>query len=140
MKDIRQSKLWQTYLEALGWKTILIDSTRIYIRKIPFGSLIKIPRVDPAIPFEKIDEVAKKEGAFFVKIEPNVKIEDKKLFSTLASYGYQEESWSLQPTKTITIDLAQDEGELISNMDKDTRYSIRRSEREEVVVIDSAEF
>ena len=140
MKDIRQSLLWEGYLERLGWKTVLINSTRVYIRKIPFGSIIKIPRVDLVIPFEKIDEVAKKEKAFFVKIEPNVKIDDEKLFSTLASYGCQEESWSLQPTKTITIDLTQNEGELISNIEKDPRYSIRRSEREGVVVTESDEF
>src|SRR3989344_9565626 len=140
MKDIRQSLLWEGCLERLGWKTVLINSTRVYIRKIPFGSIIKIPRVDLVIPFEKIDEVAKKEKAFFVKIEPNVKIDDEKLFSTLASYGCQEESWSLQPTKTITIDLTQNEGELISNMEKDTRYSIRRSEREGVFVSESEEF
>jgi len=132
--DIRQSDYWQTYLEKLGWKTISFDLRKIYIRKIPFGSLIKVPRVASKIPFKKIDEIAKKEGAFFVKLETNSLVGDEKILAELKSNKFQLDSWGLQPTKTIVIDLAPSEEVLLKNMEKDTRYSIRRSTREGVVV------
>jgi lipid II:glycine glycyltransferase (peptidoglycan interpeptide bridge formation enzyme) len=131
--DVRQSKFWQTYLEKLGWKTIPLGSQNAYVRKIPFGSIIKIPRFDPPIPFSQIDKIAKEEGAFFVKIEPNRKLSDSVLQEKLKSNGFTTEKWSLQPTKSITIDLSQDKEKLLANMEKDTRYSVRKAERDGVV-------
>lgn len=132
--DIRQSKFWVSYLEKLGWKKVQITNSNAYVRKILFGSIAKIPRVSPPISFKEIDTLAKKEGALFVKLEPNVDDSNKKLKKELASSGFQEDNWSLQPTKTIQIDLSSSEQELIKNMEKDTRYSIRRAQRERVVV------
>lgn len=132
--DVRQSKFWQIYLEKLGWKIIEVGETRVYVRKIIFGSVIKIPRVDPPIDFGGIERIAKKEKAFFVKIEPRVSSKDKSLRKTLESKGFKEDSWSLQPTKTIEINLIPTEDELLKNIEKDTRYSIRRSQREGVKV------
>ena len=134
MTDIRQSDYWQIYLEKLGWKTVDTDSRKIFIRKIPFGSLIKVPRVESKIPFSEIDKVAKKEGAFFVKLETNSSVGDEKILTELKSNKFQIDSWGLQPTKTIVIDLNPPEEMLLKNMEKDTRYSIRRSVREGVVV------
>ena len=118
--DVRQSKFWQIYLEKLGWKIIKVGETRVYVRKIIFGSFIKIPRVDPPIDFGGIERIAKKERAFFVKIEPNTPNENEHLKKTLRSRGFVEDSWSLQPTKTIEINLIQTEDELLKNMEKDT--------------------
>ena len=132
--DVRQSKFWQVYLEKLGWKIIEMGETRVYVRKIPFGSVMKVPRVESPINFNEIEKIAKKEKTFFVKIEPNVISEDKSLSTTLKSKGFVEDSWSLQPTKTIEINLLPTEGELLQNMEKDTRYSVRRSQREGVHV------
>ena len=132
--DIRQSKFWQIYLEKLGWKIINMGGTRVYVRKILFGSVIKIPKANPPINFNEIEKIAKKEKSFFVKIEPNVTVENKNLGKTLKSKDFTEDSWSLQPTKTLEINLVPTEEELLKNMEKDTRYSIRRSQREGVVV------
>ena len=132
--DIRQSKFWEIYLEKLGWKIINLGETRVYVRRILFGSVIKIPKANPPINFNDIEKIAKKEKSFFVKIEPNVTIEDKNLGKTLKSNNFTEDSWSLQPTKTLEINLAPTEEELLKNMEKDTRYSVRRSQREGVVV------
>ncbi len=134
--DVRQSDFWQIYLEKLGWKTIKIKlqmSNNVYVRKLPLGSIIKIPRIDLPIPFGKIDKIAKEEKAFFVKLEPNVKEKDKSLEEKLKSNGFKEERWSLQSTKTFALDLAASEEELLANMEKDTRYSVRKAARDGVV-------
>lgn len=139
MVDVRQSKVWAEYLKSLGWKVIEIRNSkfeiRIYVKSVPlFGSIIKIPRIAPPIPFKEVDRVAKENRALFVKLEPNVEVSDQKTKKGLESCGFKEETWSLQPTKTIVIDLTPSEEELLAKMEKDTRYSIRKSEREGVVV------
>ncbi len=140
MTDVRQSPLWQSYLEKIGWRGTALGQQRAYIRKIFFGSIIKIPRVNPPILFAEIDHLAKKEKVFFVKLEPNVTGEDKGLIEKLGANGFVEENWSLQSTKTITIDLTSAEEDLLAKMEKDTRYSIRKSEREGVKVEKANDF
>ena len=132
--DVRQSKFWQVYLEKLGWKKFSIGKNSAYVRKIPFGAIVKIPRVDQTIGFKEIDDLAVAEKAFLVKMEPNIVSEDKKFIQTLLANGYTGDNWSLQPTKTIQVDLEVSEETLLKNMEKDTRYSVHRSERESVVV------
>lgn len=132
--DVRQSPYWQKYLEELGWEVVNIDSIRIYSRKIPFGSIVKIPRINSPIPFSKIDKVARKQKALFVKLEVNETLKESELAWQFKKNKFEEDKWSLQPTKTIAVDLTPSEDELLKNMEKDTRYSIRRSQRESVIV------
>jgi lipid II:glycine glycyltransferase (peptidoglycan interpeptide bridge formation enzyme) len=146
MVDPRQSKLWAEYLSKVGWKPIQIEKssanskTYAYVKKLPLlGSLIKIPRISKPIPFEKIDKIATKEKALFVKIEPATKL-DSNLEEKLAITGYQRDNWATTPTKTIQIDLAKSEEELLSQMEKDTRYSIRFAERNGVIVKEASDF
>ena len=146
MVDIRQSKLWVEYFSKVGWKPIQIEEssanskTYAYVKKLLFlGSLIKIPRISKPIPFEKIDKIAAKEKALFVKIEPATKL-DSKLEEKLTINGYKRDNWATTPTKTIQIDLTRSEEELLSQMEKDTRYSIRFAERNGVTVKEASDF
>ena len=81
--DVRQSKFWQVYLEKLGWKKFSIGKNSAYVRKIPFGAIVKIPRVDQPIGFKGIGDLALAEKALLVKIEPNIISEDKKTLVAL---------------------------------------------------------
>ncbi|MEX0617285.1 MAG: peptidoglycan bridge formation glycyltransferase FemA/FemB family protein [Candidatus Woykebacteria bacterium] len=140
MIDVRQSDFWATYLKKLGW-AVVKNQNYIYTRKLPIaGSLIKIPRIKPPIPFKEIDQVAKETRALFVKLEPNTGLDDKSLASKLKFQGFNEDGWSLQPTKTISIELTLSEETLLSNMEKDTRYSIRKAQRDGVKIGESRDF
>jgi len=137
--DIRQSSLWARYLEEFGWSSEKISTESFaYIKKVPFlGSLIKIPRLPVPVPFKKIDSIAKKHNAVFVKLEPEIETTDsssKKILGLLQDNGFRKDGWALNSTKTFNIDLTKNEAELLKNMEKDTRYNVRLAIRKGVIV------
>ncbi|MCL5003857.1 MAG: peptidoglycan bridge formation glycyltransferase FemA/FemB family protein [Patescibacteria group bacterium] len=122
--ELRQSREWGKYLASLGWQTKEIDGCALRIKKLgPLGSIIKIQR-PKNLPLEKIDEFAKRLRALFVKIEPC----DNSRFSILNSQFYRPDTWPLTPSRTVFIDLAQTEDELLNSFSKDTRQTIKKSE------------
>jgi lipid II:glycine glycyltransferase (peptidoglycan interpeptide bridge formation enzyme) len=142
---IRQSDFWAKYLQELGWQAKRLDSNLFaYVKKIPFlGSLIKIPRAPLPLPFKKIDELASSENAIFVKLEPAIETKNITAASTLnllKGYGFAQDRWSLNPTKTIVVDLTKSEEELLKGMEKDTRYNVHLAIRKGVVVKETNNF
>lgn len=142
--DIRQSRQWAAFMEDLGWQIEKVGSKGkeqfVYLRKIPlFGKILKAPRISLPIPFSEINFLAKDRGVFFSKIEPNTSLPNSQILSELKESGFQNDRWSLHPTKTILIDLRKSDEELLSNMEKDTRYSIRASQRRGVRVVKSSD-
>lgn len=124
-EDLRQSGKWAKYLSHLGWHI----EKPFFIRKLPLiGSIIKIQRPLVIPPIEKIDETAEKHRALFVKLEPSFAEAPKVLRS------FTPDGWPLLPSKTIWIDLTPSEEEILTNFSKDSRYSIRRAERNEVEI------
>src|SRR4030042_4125708 len=112
--DIRQSKLWGKYLEALGWRSEeLSPGYFAFARKIPFfGAIAKIPRAPLPIPFKEISSFAQKNNVFLLKIEPTVETGEKRvesILSLLKTNGFSLDRWSLSPTRTIKIDLTKGE-------------------------------
>lgn len=131
MTDLRQSPQFGKFTETIGWQVEKCQmpnaKCQIFIRKIPLlpFSIIKIQRPD-FIPFEKIDEIAKKYRALFVKIEPN---------QQLNKNSYRADSWPLLCTKTIWIDLTKTENQLWKAVEKETRYCIRKAEKEDTKML-----
>lgn len=143
--DIRQSESWGNYLENLGWKSEKISSQLFaYVRPVPIlGSIIKVPRCPLPIPFKEIDRIAHKHNAAFVKLEPEIetnKPSTKKLLRLLKNEGYKNSSWSLNPLKTLKVNLGKSEEELLKTMEKDTRYSIKLAIRKGVQVEETNDF
>jgi len=167
MADLHQSPLWAQYLEKLGWEAKEIKNSKfnpfdqlrvdpeqsrrikiqnyIYIKNLSFfGSILKAPKIDLPLPFSQIDIIAKEKKALFVKIEPNFPINNtgnyKKIYASLKRNQYSQDKWALTNTKTIQIDLRLSEEELLKNMEKDTRYSIKASQRKGVKISESRDF
>jgi len=135
--DIRQSQSWSKYLAELGWLAESLPLNRFaYVKPVPLlGSIIKIPRCPLPIPFKEIDAVAKKHKAIFVKIEPEIETSNPhtgEFLKLLKNKGFVKDSWSLNPTKTIQINLAGSEDELLKSFEKDTRYSVNLAQRKGV--------
>jgi len=132
---LRQSNEWAEFMRKIGWHIEEVEKdnqiTKIFIKRIPLiGSVIKIHRPTPPLPFEEFDQIAQKYRALFVKIQPNIsKEQGEKLIKQLEDSGYGKDTWPLIPTKTIQIDLTQARNTLFSSMSKDARYSIRRAQR-----------
>lgn len=122
MADLRQSSQYSQYTKTIGWQVKQINGCQVFIRRVPLiGSIIKIQRPD-SIPFEKIDKLAWKYRALFVKLEP-LTISNL----PLAEYGFHRDSWPLLPTKTIWLDLIKTEDQLWREMEKETRSCLKRA-------------
>ena len=82
-------------------------------------------------------EVARQHGAIAVKLEPRLATDDPGL-AAFATRGLRRRPDTLQVGHTRIVELADDE-ELMGGFDKDTRYSVRRAEREGVEVTATAD-
>jgi peptidoglycan pentaglycine glycine transferase (the first glycine) len=130
MTDIHQSPLWAEFMEKIGWKIDPISDHHVYSKVILGKKISKVPRFSEKLDLKLIEKVP---SIMLVKIEPDFSVSEKKL-PEIEKLGYRPDNWSLAPTRTFVIDLKPDTDTLLKNMEKDTRYSVRRSEREGVEV------
>lgn len=127
-------------MRSIGWHVLELETKnskiKTFIKRIPLiGSVIKIHRPNLPIPFAEIDEIARKNRALFVKIQPSAeKQAGSELINQLEDRSYVKDTWPLIPTRTIKIDLTKDEKKLFAEMSKDARYSIRRAHRNGVKI------
>lgn len=77
-------------------------------------------------------EAARGDGALAVKLEPRLRADAPEL-AAFAGRGLRRAGATIQVGQTRIVPLADDEA-LIGGFDKDTRYAVRRAEREGVVV------
>jgi lipid II:glycine glycyltransferase (peptidoglycan interpeptide bridge formation enzyme) len=78
-------------------------------------------------------EVAGRHRAVAVKLEPRLEADDRSL-AAFAGRGLRRTDDWLQVAHTRIVELPDDDEALIAGFDKDTRYSVRRAEREGVEV------
>ena len=77
-------------------------------------------------------EAARQDGAIAVKLEPRLPAGSPEL-ATFAERGLRAAGPTIQVGQTRIVPLVDDE-QLLAGFDKDTRYAVRRAEREEVEV------
>jgi lipid II:glycine glycyltransferase (peptidoglycan interpeptide bridge formation enzyme) len=77
-------------------------------------------------------EAARHLGAIAVKLEPRLAVDDPAL-AAFTGRGLRRLADTLQVRRTRIVELGTDD-ELLAGFDKDTRYSVRRAEREGVTV------
>lgn len=111
MSDLRQSPQYARYLKSLNWDSDKIGQNLVFIRRLPLlGSFLRIPRPVSPIPLTKIDQLAKKYGAFAVKID-------------------------YSPAKTLQLDLTLSLKQIENQMKKDGRYGIRKAEKNHLKIL-----
>lgn len=110
-------------------------------KKIPLiGKLWYIPKgpninASEIIKFSAdIKEIAKKRGAFIVKLEPEITSEEIAAVSVGAGLLCKNKKSIQTNTSTIVVDLSPSEEEIINKFKQKTRYNIRLSERKCVTV------
>jgi lipid II:glycine glycyltransferase (peptidoglycan interpeptide bridge formation enzyme) len=127
ISDLRQSKEYARYLQQAGWRVEKTNGVFVFIRPIPLTpfSIIKIQRPTRLPDLKKTESLAKKYRSLLIFIEPKKAI-DRQL-AIIRNQGYRLCRSHFLPTKTIHLDLTQSEKELLAQMKKDTRYSIRKT-------------
>lgn len=124
--DIRQSKEYAGFLKEIGWTVEKLQKDQVFIKKIPLiGSAIKIQRTQK-IDFKKLQEICEQNRIFQIIVEPEVNFGDLK---SLYKNGFKLSGTPYLPTKTLQVDLTKSKKEIIAQMKKDGRYSLRKSEK-----------
>lgn len=139
--DFRQSSFWASYLAASGWKTSRLPEGALFaIRSFPIlGTALRIGRPENPIPFESIETYARATGCSFIKLEPDATNEDVQLRKQLAHWGYQKDSWSIEPTRTQVIDLTKPIDVLFKDCKPKWRQYIRLAQNLGITVEESAD-
>jgi lipid II:glycine glycyltransferase (peptidoglycan interpeptide bridge formation enzyme) len=130
--DLRQSKEFAQYMKLSGWLVEKIDGGYLYLRKLPFlpPLIMKFQYPQPPIPFEKIEELAKRYKPLQIEIQP------LKKETGLKKFGYHLVGGGGHVSKTLQIDLTTSEKKIFSQMKKDARYGIRKAEKESLQIIE----
>ncbi len=144
MKDVRQSPQFKEFMEDLGWKTILLNKTIIYLKKFPLmGYFAKIPRPDNLTFFSKLLNLRKKMKIFKINIAPNILFSDSDYDSqkqSLIRSGLSVNLFPFNPTTTIRIDLDNSITNIFQSFDEAKRRAVRRALKNGVTVRESDDF
>lgn len=132
--DFLQSSEWEEAQKSLGRKVWRVGELLLIRHNLSAGfNYLYCPRPKLVTGnwLLNSEEIAREEKSIFLKIDPAVQ---------LLVTGYQLRATnSLQPRKTVLIDLQKSEEELLRSMHEKTRYNIRLAERRGVVVAPVAE-
>lgn len=151
-----QSYEWGEFKRKLGWRPVRLVLERngevfgagqfLLYKTTPVPGALMYSSKGPWLPwedeaavrtfFDGVRDVAAREGAHTVKIEPEFFTQQKHVKALLDHIGFQKFRWDLHGRATMAIDLTPAEDELMKNMKKDTRYGVRRAGREGVEVVE----
>ena len=141
---ILQTATWARLKAAFGWQAtpFVVGRSGVLVlwRGLPLGwQLGYVPRGPvgdwtPAL-WDAVDAEARRRRAVLVKVEPDLWQEDAQArWGPGPPPGFVASTHSVQPPRTIVIDLRGDEDALLARMKQKTRYNIRLAARKGVVV------
>jgi peptidoglycan pentaglycine glycine transferase (the first glycine) len=141
-----QTGEWGELKSAFGWdpvRLILDDGlgAQILFRRLPLGlTLAYLPK--PAFSnqesalikkfWTELDVVCKRRRAVFLKIEPDTW--DNSPLPLGEGLGVRVSPHNIQPPRTIVVDLAGTEDDILARMKQKTRYNIRLAQKKGVTV------
>lgn len=108
-----------------------------YAPRGPVADLHDSARLDRLLA--GVRELAREEGAIFLKIDPDVSRDDKDFRDYLTSSGFRRTASAegfegVQPTFVFRLDIKPDEEKLLAQMSNKTRYNLRLAEKKGVTV------
>lgn len=131
---------WDSVRVALDRRGALAAGAQILLRRLPagLGMMAYVPmaplltqadqRVDM---WQAIDQVAKQHGAAFLKWEPGLYAPGDAPHD-FSRYGFRESPQTIQPPRTIVIDISGDDDSILSRMNQGTRRKIRQSQKNNI--------
>lgn len=140
-----QTGHWGQLKSEFGWETAHVSNgqtgAQVLFRKLPLGFTIAyIPRgpVGEDLPglLPDLDRVCHRHRAIVLKIEPDGWEGET---GDEPPDGFQPSAHSIQPPRTIAIDLRGDDDQLLGRMKQKTRYNIKLGQRKGVVVRESGD-
>ena len=141
-----QTSAWGQFKGEFGWSSAHVASedcgAQVLYRRLPLGySIAYIPKGPVGKRWEQLlpelDNLCRQHRAIMLVIEPDCwePSFEADIFSHLE--GIFTEEHTIQPRRTILVDLVPDEELILSNMRQKTRYNIRLAEKKGVLVSES---
>jgi peptidoglycan pentaglycine glycine transferase (the first glycine) len=156
---ILQTSSWGALKSQFGWKdqrvglahkNQLVAGAQMLTRRLPagLGRLAYVPK-GPLVDWQDeaqvtammttLDRAARAQGAIALTIEPELSDESAHR-ERLQTLGFAPSPLgSVQPRRTIVVDIAPDEDTILAAMKQKTRYNVRLAGRKEVAVRESTE-
>jgi peptidoglycan pentaglycine glycine transferase (the first glycine) len=142
-----QTTAWGQFKEAFGWQVQRIltrspepSGAQVLFRRLPMGifTIAYIPKGPVGSPdavfWKDVDELCRQHRAIFLKVEP-----DSWDCSQSPPAGFRESNHSIQPQRTLVVDLTAEEDHILGRMKQKTRYNIRLALRKGIVVRTSSD-
>ncbi|MFC2037313.1 lipid II:glycine glycyltransferase FemX [Chloroflexota bacterium] len=145
---VLQSWAWGELKSLFGWRVqrVVVGSTfaQVLYRSLPggLGTIAYVPKGplansgDPsALPvlLEAVRPLVRKNRGICLKIEPNLE-EDANLAKRLRTLGFRPSPQTVQPRRTLMVDLDAEPETLLKRMKQKTRYNIRLAARRGVTI------
>ena len=132
MLSFLQSPEWEDFQKLEGRKTWRVDEALVIRHELPLGfNYLYCPHPESITNNQLlvIKDIAREEKSIFLKIDPleKLQIPSSKLQIKPAN--------SIQPRKTIAIDLQRPEEDILKSAHEKTRYNIRLAEKKGVNVL-----
>lgn len=138
--ELQQSPLYAAYVKKLGWTIERIDSTNIFLKKIPFiGTFAKIQRIEQLPGVESVLTLFRKYHIKRTVLEagPNVNEQEFKHWCNEISKHVTVISSPYIPTKTLLVDLTLSEEKIFQQFSEAKRRAVRRAQKNNVIVTES---
>ncbi len=150
--EIKKGKNWEALRLGVYRENKQVAAAQILIKKLPFNFRILYSPYGPVINWEGpqsdtgeilksikeyLVKISKNKRFLFWKIEPTIKKDEADKLSLpdiLNKIGFKKNNKSIQPGNTSIVDLTRSEEDILKSFDKDTRYSIKRAEREKTEI------
>ncbi|HMV95352.1 MAG TPA: peptidoglycan bridge formation glycyltransferase FemA/FemB family protein [Anaerolineales bacterium] len=136
---------WGELKNDFGWKPVrlMLDretGAQILFRRLPLGlTLGYMPKpvdsgrlmVDSESFWREVDSICKKNHAIFLKIEPD---SWEETFQPSNLPTFKRSNHNIQPPRTVTLSIKEDEEEILARMKPKCRYNIRLAEKKGITV------
>jgi lipid II:glycine glycyltransferase (peptidoglycan interpeptide bridge formation enzyme) len=142
---VLQTSAWMTLKSAFGWSgervALAVDgqlaaAAQLLFRPLPFklgmagylgmGPYCPDPALTPQL-WQAIDAVCRRHRAALLKWEPGLVPPDQR--PNYAALGFRPSPQSIQPPRTILIDIAAEDDAILARMNQGTRRKIRQSQK-----------
>jgi hypothetical protein len=125
-KDLRQTIEYGEYIKKIGWDTLDIDGTLVFVRKLGPVSIAKIQRVDLPLPVDELREILKQRKVIMCKLEPLPGQSDEEM-AKIKKLGFRQDKWPLLGSRTLRLDIRPSLEEIEKSFKKDARYCLKKS-------------
>ncbi|HRF50526.1 MAG TPA: peptidoglycan bridge formation glycyltransferase FemA/FemB family protein [Anaerolineales bacterium] len=134
MSHLLQTPAWGELKARFGWEAEPVADQLILYRRLPLGlRLAYVPRgqLPDSAQLNALATVARRRGAFMLKLEPD-REDTPQNAATLSALGLRPSTHTIQPRRSIVVDIDDDAEAVLARMKQKTRYNIRLAEKKGV--------